>query len=297
VANGTTKTAKAAVEELEEGQTEPALRMEIVEVDDEKARTWLDDMAPNRSVSNTNLNNLIRAMEEGRWHQDASPIKFDRHGRLVDGQHRLFAIIHTGITQTFVVIWGVESDAMTTLDTGKSRNRADVLKIHDPTIVDVNNVAAATTIMLRWHKGARNNNLRNEYVANDEAVLFYDEYKDDILDATRHGRKLMHGVGAGSNQAFALCWWLISQKDAEDAEFFWDRLVDGQGLESGNPIYSLREMLRREAMSASTRDRMRADVIIALVLKAWNAYRSGETIQLLRFKVGGAHPEKFPEPI
>jgi len=50
-------------------------------------------------------------------------------------------------------------------------------------------------------------------------------------------------------------------------------------------------------MSASTRDRMRADVIIALVLKAWNAYRSGETIQLLRFKVGGAHPEKFPEPI
>jgi hypothetical protein len=280
----------------EEREARP-LRTEVLEVDVDTARQWLDSMAPNRKVSNTNLSNMVRAMEEGRWHTDGSPIKFDQTGRLVDGQHRLYAIIHTGIPQTFLVVWGVSELAMTTLDTGRTRNRADVIMIHDPSVVDVNNVAAATTMMLRWSKGARNNNLRNDYVSNDEVVVFYDEHKEDILEAVRHGRRVQHGVGAGSNQAFSLLWWLLSEKDAEDAEFFWDRLMDGQGLESGNPIYALRELLRREAMTASTRERMRADVIIALTIKAWNAYRQGESIQLLRFKVGGAHPEKYPEPI
>lgn len=273
------------------------LRTEQVEVTPDMAREWLGTMAPNRNVSNTNLSNLVRAMEEGRWHQDGSPIKFDTRGQLIDGQHRLFAVVQTGMPQTFLVVWGVTPDAMTTLDTGKARNRADVLMIHDPTVTDVNNVAAATTIMLRWSRGLRNNNLRNEYVSNDEAVLFYDANKEDIIDATRHGKRVQHAMGAGSNQAFALCYWLFATKDAEDAEFFWDRLIDGQGLELGNPIYALRELLRREANLPSTRDKMRADVVIALTIKAWNAFRQAESIQLLRFKPGGAHPERFPEPI
>jgi hypothetical protein len=271
--------------------------MEVVEVTPDIAREWMESMGPNRRLSPSNLANLVRSMEEGRWHTDGSPIKFDRSGRLVDGQHRLAGIIQTGIPQSFVVVWGVAPEALTTLDTGKSRNRADVLMIHDPNVVDVNNTAAATTIMLRWARGFRNNNLRNEAVSNDEAVAFYDEHREEIAEATKHGKKVQYAMGAGSNQAFALCWWLFATVDAEDAEFFWDRLIDGQGLELGNPIYALRELLRREANLPSTRDKMRADVVIALTIKAWNAYRQGETIQLLRFKPGGAHPEKFPEPI
>ena len=267
-----------------------------MEVDQETAREWLSSKAPNRKVSRVNLENLIRAMEEGRWHTDGSPIKFDKGGRLIDGQHRLHAILQTGMAQTFLVVWGVEPEAMTTLDTGKMRNRADVLQIHDPTLVGANTVAGVLTMMLRWHKGHRNNSLRNAYVANDEVVHFYDQNKDDAIDATRHGAKVSRSMGAGSIAAFGLCYWLFSMIDTEDAEFFWDRLIDGQGLESGNPIYALRELLRREAATASTRDKMRADVVAALVIKAWNAYRDGEQITLLRFKVGGAHPEKYPEP-
>lgn len=270
---------------------------QVMEVDVATAREWLDTMAPNRNISRSNLENLIRAMEEGRWHTDGSPIKFDRGGRLIDGQHRLLALLHVGEPQTFLVVWGIDAMAMTTLDTGKSRNRADVLKIHDPELVDANNIAATTTMMLRWSKGVRNNNLRNEYVSNDEAVVFYDANKEDIAVANRHGRKMNHAVRAGSSQAFSLCYWLFTNIDAEDAEFFWDRVIDGQGLEVGNPIYALRELLRRESLASHTRDRMRSDVVIALTIKAWNAYRKGDEVKILHFKVGGAHPEKYPEPV
>jgi hypothetical protein len=292
----TQKGTQVAERTLIGATTKQDMTTQFIEITPDIAREWLDSMAPNRKISRTNLDNLIKAMESGRWHMDGSPIKFNRGGQLIDGQHRLQAIIETGMPQKFLVVWGVDETAMTTLDTGKSRSRGDVLLIHDPTITDVNNVAAATTMMLRWHLGARNNNLRNEYVSNDQVVQFYDQHKDEIRAAARHGKKLNVAMGAGSQQAFGLCYWLFSEIEADDAEFFWDRLTDGQGLELGNPIYALRELLRREAVSASTRDKMRADVVIALTIKAWNAYRDGESIQLLRFKVGGAHPEKFPEP-
>ena len=272
------------------------LTMQVMEVTPDIARDWLETMAHNRRVSRVNLDNIVRAMEEDRWHTDGSPIKFNTKGQLIDGQHRLHAILQTGKPQTFLVVWGVDDAAMTTLDTGKSRSRGDVLLIHDPTIVDINNVAAAATIMLRYTRGVRGNNLRNEYVSNDALVHFYDNNKEDIIEASREGRRLARAMGAGSQQAFGLCYWLFSMVDAEDASFFWDRLADGQGLEMGDPIYALREFLRREALKADTRQSLRADIAIAVIIKAWNAYRDGEQIQLLRYKVGGAHPEKFPEP-
>ena len=276
---------------------EHALRTEQVRVTPEIAEQWLETMTANRGLAKGNLENLSKAMVEGRWHQDGATIKFNKNGELIDGQHRLWAVINTEIPQTFVVVWGVDPNAMTTLDTGKPRSRGDVLKIHDPTLTDVNNVAATVTAVLRWAKGFRNNDLRDEYVSNDEVVMLYDERRDDLIEATRHGRRVQAALGGGSNMAYALCWWLFSQIDAEDAEFFWDRLCDGQGLEVGNPIYALRELLRRDLMSNNPRGKMRSHVIMALIIKAWNAYRQGESVQLLRFKIGGAHPEKFPEPI
>lgn len=275
---------------------EHAMTTQMVHVTPEIAREWLDTMAPNRKVSQTNLGNLMRAMEEGRWHNDGSPMKFNTHGQLIDGQHRLYAVINTGLAQDFLVVFGVHPQAMSTLDTGKARSRGDVLSIHDPSLTDVNQVAAVVTIILRWENGERNNNLRNAYVSNDAVLHFYDKNKDDVIEASRHGRRLARATRAASVQSYALCYWLFSMIDTADAEFFWDRLVDGQGLEVGNPIYTLREALAREARTAGTRERMRADVAAALIIKAWNAYRMGAEVRLLAFKVGGAHPEKYPEP-
>lgn len=275
----------------------PELVIKTLTVDPDIAREWLDKAAPNRNISRVNLEGIMQAMLEDRWHNDGTPIRFNSQGQLIDGQHRLHAVINTGQSYEFVVMWGVRDEAMVTLDTGKSRSRGDVLMIHDPTLVNVQQVASAATIILRWSKGVRNNNLRNEYVSNDEVIRFYDANRDDIVEATRHGGRMAKHIAAGSGQAYALTYWLFVNIDASDAEFFWDRLHDGAGLEPGSAIYALRELLRREAALPSTRDKMRADIMVALMIKAWNAYRRGEEVKLLHFKMGGAHPERFPEPV
>ena len=91
----------------------------------------------------------------------------------------------------------------------------------------------------------------------------------------------------------AALWVAFAQIDNEDAEYFFDRLVDGVELEAGSPIRVLRSSL--EVLSKQKGERNRV-YLSALTIKAWNAYREGRSISLLKFRPGGSKPEPFPEP-
>jgi hypothetical protein len=272
-----------------------ALEIEEMEVTPEVAMEWLEGMGKNRRLSESNLDGIILAMRENRWHNDGTPIRFNKAGEMIDGQHRMTAIIATEQTHTFLVIRGVDEIAMTTLDTGKSRSRADVLTIHDPELKDVVSIAAAATICLRWDRGARGNHLRNAYVSNDAFIEFFDANRDAMIHANRIGKRASRALRGVTQQAMSLCAYLFDRIDSADADYFWDRVVDGAGLEKGSPILALRRFFENEARS--NRDNVRADIAAAITIKAWNAYREGRDIELLRFRVGGASPERYPEPV
>jgi hypothetical protein len=271
------------------------LEYEEVEVTPEVAEEWFGTMGVNRRLSDSNLNAIVQAMNEGTWHNDGTPIRFNTAGQMIDGQHRCMAIVMTGKSQTLLVIRNVADEAMTTLDTGKSRSRSDVLQIHDPELADAVAVAGAGTVVLRWKKGARGNTLRNAYVSNDEFIRFYDANKDAIIEANKIGRRVARHTRGVTAQAMSLCAYLFEKIEHDDAAFFWNRVIDGEGLEKGSPILALRRFFERE--SRSQRDNVRADIAAAITIKAWNAYREGRAVELLGFKTGGAKPERYPEPV
>lgn len=271
------------------------LEYEEVVVTPEIAEEWLSTMGVNRRLNETHLQGLTLAMTEGRWHDDGTPIRFNDDGELIDGQHRLTAIASTDSTYTFMVVRGVQNSAMTTLDTGKSRTRGDVLTIHDPELKDSVAVAATATIALRWVNGARGLHLRNAYVSNDAIVRFYDLNKDTIIHANRVGARVARAMRGVTHQAMSLCAWLFEQIDPEDAAFFWERVIDGVGLEEGSPMLALRRYFDRESKSA--RANPNASIASAVTIKAWNAYREGKKIQVIGYRIGGASPERFPEPV
>jgi len=49
-------------------------------------------------------------------------------------------------------------------------------------------------------------------------------------------------------------------------------------------------------MALDARGERNQRYIAALVIKAWNAYRDGAPVRQLKYRIGGANPEKFPEP-
>lgn len=273
------------------------LEHNVVEVTPQVAEEWLGTMANNRNVNERNVDSYSRDMRLGRWHMDGAPIRFNREGQLIDGQHRLLAVMQSETNQRFLVVKGVPHAAMTTMDTGKTRSKADVLAIFDPTLSNVNNLAATAVVHYRWKHGVRGTALRNAPVSNDELIQHVVENQEMLIEATKMGKRMTNHHPAFTGQAYSLADALFQEFDPEDRAYFWERLMDGSGLQAGDPVFALREYLIREGKGKGTRPRVRVEVALALIVKAWNAYRDGRQIKLLHFKPGGAHPETFPEPV
>lgn len=83
------------------------------------------NMENNRGMTVGVINKYAREMSEGQWLL-SDPLKFSVGGELVDGQHRLSAVIKSGFPQVFVVILGYPKASAEVLDQGKKRNARDI---------------------------------------------------------------------------------------------------------------------------------------------------------------------------
>lgn len=80
----------------------------------------------NRSLNRTSVNKFRKAMQAGEWIVNGEAIIIDSHGNILDGHHRLHALAETDeATIETVLISGVQSTAMKSIDTGKSRSMSD----------------------------------------------------------------------------------------------------------------------------------------------------------------------------
>jgi hypothetical protein len=108
------------------------LGIAVVRLDRKLATLWNDLLPDNqRSVGKASFRRICEALEGGWWNQfNGETIKFDRNGSLVDGQHRVLAVLRTGVDMIVPVWYGCSADSISTIDTGKSRSLGDVLKIN-----------------------------------------------------------------------------------------------------------------------------------------------------------------------
>lgn len=93
------------------------------------AADYLLNNIDNRKKTREHIRFLSEQMLNGQWKVTGDSIKIAKSGRILDGQHRLSAIIECGIPQEMLVIDGLDEDVFSVLDTGKNRSAADVLSI------------------------------------------------------------------------------------------------------------------------------------------------------------------------
>jgi hypothetical protein len=126
---------------------------------------------------------------------------------------------------------------------------------------------------------------------NNDLQTVFDKYPS-VRDSISVGLTINQKFGKISGASLAAFHCLFALKDKAMADEFFQRLVDGEGLTSTSPIHKLREKfielmsLKRPALISEFR---------AYVVKAWNAYRSGQQIKILKFTQKGRFKEDFPE--
>jgi hypothetical protein len=205
------------------------------------------------------------------------------------------AVEQTALPVRTFIIEGLPAEVQTTIDTGKTRTLADALTIRGETQAAALASVIRTLCMLDRYGlyGALANKGR---LTLGETLAFFDMNPDGMRNIVGPCRKLAQSAHLPTTSAAAL-WTEFADIDSYDAEYFFGRLVDGNlvndgGVDLTHPIYVLKKQLA--TLSENTRGERNRIYLGALVVKAWNKYRDGEPISMLKFRPGGANPEKFP---
>ncbi len=119
----------------------PTVRGEVEAVTPGQAAKWLEARAPNRTVQSRIALSMARDMAAGRWQVTHQGIAFDVDGRLLDGQHRLSAIIIANREVAMMVTRGLPRETQLVIDDHRRRSGADVLTIEQGYVVDAVAVA------------------------------------------------------------------------------------------------------------------------------------------------------------
>jgi hypothetical protein len=113
------------------------------------AEAWLNANKSNRKMRDGVAEKYADDMKFGRWTSCPEPISFYLDGDLADGQHRLWAIVDSGTTQTFPVARGLTREDGLNLNTGLKRDVVDNARISGTdTTLSRSLIAAAKAIEL-----------------------------------------------------------------------------------------------------------------------------------------------------
>lgn len=238
-------------------------------------------LAPNRKLDSKHAKRLADSWLNGEFITSGETIKFNKLGYLFDGQHRIEAIILSGLELEHLVVFGLEPEAQDVTDIGKGRTVADhfVIGGQEEAIV----LAAAARFILCLRNGPCFGFKSTPQSA--EAIIAQLPYIHDAVHlAKQYKLKTLIGQGAAAGLLT-----LMAQKDQALAEQFWHQVGSGEGLVRDTPVFNLRQKLIENATSNK---KVRTPVLYALVIKAWNHLRRGESqTRYLRW----GHNEDFPD--
>lgn len=268
--------------------TMAGIKAEVEFIDPERAQQLLARMAPNRNVRTPKVDKYAADMASGRWVVTGEGIKLTADGVVIDGEHRLRAVVKSGATIEILVVYGVELTDRVAMDTGATRTLADHLKFLGET--QCNELAAGLMVLYSRRRGVYARPLEASHQQLIQELTDHPGIRQSVLVVNRAARQLRMPRG--------ICVALhydMADLDASDAEDFWSRLYSGVGLNEKDPIAVLRRRLEDNAMSNGRK--LDRSVTHAYIIKAWNAYREGRDMAILKWTRGGSSPEPFPELI
>ncbi|MFJ6315288.1 hypothetical protein ACIQJW_04345 [Streptomyces californicus] len=267
---------------------------QIIWVTPEIASSFLSRDSLNRRLNAERVAALADAIRRKEWRLTHQGIAFDETGSLLDGQHRLHAIVEAGIPVQMYVFHGLPREIFPVLDTGKPRSGADTLLStgakHRPLLSStIRHVTLFNTMPNEPWRGSR------AHVSNDRILSAYNADRDRYTEAVVVSRELSAHLFASPTAVAASYFVTTYAAPAANLDDWVSGLKSGASLEEGDARLALREV-PRETQKRGPRRRMTMQDQMAIYIKAWNAWvdpqRAGE-LHLRRLRKG----EKMPIPV
>lgn len=272
------------------------ITLELVMVGPDLAAAWLGDNHGNRNQRPRAIAAYARDIQNGDWLTTGESVKFDWDGRLIDGQHRLEAVVLTGRPIMVVVVRGLDPRVQRVLDTNAKRTAADALRFAGVT-VQPKDVASVARVAVAYESGKLRTALDQAKVdvTHAETLAWHDD-NPDVVNAVALAARVARPIGATiSGIGYAVL--KLERIDGVAAVEFFTSMAEKRTNGNGDP--------RKAVLDAFDKIRSHGRIptaaeSLAILFRAWNAWRGGNDLKIIRSGatdgMGGVTGVQIPEP-
>lgn len=193
-----------------------------------------------RKISAKNTDKLIRDMRSGKFLYTHDVIAFSTDGRQVNGNHRLHAVVKSGVTCFFNVLLGVPADTVMVMDAGSKRSIGQQLIMGG---VDAEGLTTPISMVLRFESKS----VADSPVTTPQVLAGLESYKKEIA--------LVSGLREHHRGAFNGPPWgailYVAKTHPEEAYDFARGVCTREGLKAGDPALAFLNWRDKEARSGT----------------------------------------------
>lgn len=257
------------------------VKTEIMDITPAMAMRILEKNTRNRRKSANAVKRYAELMKKGKWQLNGDAIRIADDGTLLDGQHRLQAVLETGLTVPMMIVTGLPFETFTTIDVGRKRTGGDVIGIYDESLQKHQTIiAAALRIICSFTPAGVWIGQEMKWGRFDHGSMLAALKKHKgIVRSTEYAFSLSYARKIMPLACIAALHYLFSKESVNEAEDFFYKLDTGVGLSLHHPVTHLR---RRLFDMHESKSRTLTVNVLPYVVKAWELLREGREVTVFR---------------
>lgn len=264
----------------------------------------------NRKMKNAIVERYVRDMKNGNWHSDtAETIKIAPDGTLIDGQHRLTAVVLSKHSQYFWVARGVPKAMFQYCDQGNSRTLSDLMSIEG--WKDHSTVSVTGKMIWRMEKTKAMGKVPDPFAhaghfnEGDGSILdWIKNLTPDLRESWEEGKKVVRRANLEGNKSTVASmlfylWYVWGNEDADTRDLFFESLANPFDPPTHLAMAYCREyakelnQLKSDHKLAQTKGRHNdlKEQQLAAYLYAWGVVRAGKRSRTYSGFKSGLHKD------
>ena len=245
-----------------------SIKADLRQITPALAKSLLTTNTNNRHVNPRIVKRYAADIKAGAWKLNGESIIFSEDGTLLDGQHRLLAVIEADAPITSLVVGGVAPSARDTINTGRTKRVSDHLAIMG--YQNATRRQSVTRLLYAWEEGRPLGNTPSRSPSVNETIEVMERWEPHLTEAMRlavicAGNR--HGVYPSTLIVFFTLACAVDGGNGNVMEFA-EQFAYGAGLEVGHPVLHLRNHLTSQLARNVSWERNQH---LAWLTQAWTA--------------------------
>lgn len=274
------------------------MKTEVINLTPKIAKELIAKNTKNRKLNEEKVREYAAYMSSGNWKLSHQGIAISETGTVLDGQHRLMAVIKSETTVPMMKVTGLPDDTMTVIDIGKKRSLADAFNLLEvPCAANISSIInrycaalAESSNIFGRESGARSQFASNFLTAQEKYDLYLENETLITKTLALAQKCYQHVKFYKISEIGGISFYLIKDKGYTFSKVssFWLN-VHMIGDDPSIPACKALSNILLKYIGGS--EKMKATYKSAITIKAWNHYVAATPVKVLKF----SDQEDFPK--